>query len=61
MELARRGNQLMKGKLEAFGSFRDVLAEAMVAGLPELKKDVVDVVIKTGGGEEVVGKEDGTS
>ncbi len=58
MELARRGNQLMRGKLEAFGSFRDVLAEVMVAGLPELKKDIVDVAVKTGGREEVVEKED---
>ncbi len=56
MELARRGNQLMKGKLEAFGSFRDILAEVMVAGLPELKNDVVEVVVKTGGREEVIGK-----
>ncbi|PMD23988.1 hypothetical protein NA56DRAFT_22963 [Hyaloscypha hepaticicola] len=58
VELARRGNQLMKGRLEAFGSFRDVLAEAMVAGLPELKKDVLDVVVKTGGREEVVEKKE---
>jgi mediator of RNA polymerase II transcription subunit 10 len=48
----------MRGKLEAFGSFRDVLAEVMVAGLPELKKDIVDVAVKTGGREEVVEKED---
>jgi mediator of RNA polymerase II transcription subunit 10 len=61
VELARRGNQLMKGKLEAFGSFRDVLAEAMVAGLPELKKDVLDVVVKTGGREEVVEKKEEVS
>jgi mediator of RNA polymerase II transcription subunit 10 len=52
---------LMKGKLEAFGSFRDVLAEAMVAGLPELRKDVIDVVIKTRGREEVVEKEEKAS
>jgi mediator of RNA polymerase II transcription subunit 10 len=48
----------MKGKLEAFGSFRDVLADAMVAGLPELRKEVVDVIVKTGGQEDVVGKEE---
>ena len=51
----------MKGKLEAFGSFRDVLAEAMVAGLPELKKDVLDIVVKTGGREEVVEKKEEVS
>ena len=48
----------MKGKLEAFGSFRDVLAEAMVAGLPELRRDVLDVVVKTGGREDVVDQEE---
>jgi len=58
VELARKGNQLMKGKLEAFGSFRDVLAGEMGAALPELRKDVVDVVVKTGGRAEVVGKEE---
>jgi mediator of RNA polymerase II transcription subunit 10 len=61
VELARKGNQLMKGKLEAFGSFRDVLAGEMGAALPELRKDVVDVVVKTGGRAEVVGKEEEAS
>ncbi len=51
----------MKGKLEAFGSFRDVLAGEMGAVLPELRKDVVDVVVKTGGRAEVVGKEEEAS
>ncbi|TVY22826.1 Mediator of RNA polymerase II transcription subunit, partial [Lachnellula hyalina] len=39
VELARRGNQLMKGKMEAFGDFRDVLAREMVQGMPELEGD----------------------
>jgi len=61
VELARKGNQLMKGKLEAFGSFRDVLAGEMGVALPELRKDVVDVVVKTGGRADVVGKEEEVS
>lgn len=52
----------MKGKQEAFGSFRDVLAREMSRGLPELKDDVKMVVEATGGNwddvkeEEVEGK-----
>jgi hypothetical protein len=39
----------MKGKTDAFGSFRDVLAGEMARGLPELKEDVKMVVESTGG------------
>lgn len=49
VELARRGNQLMKGKQEAFGSFRDILAREMASALPEVKSDVERVVTETGG------------
>jgi mediator of RNA polymerase II transcription subunit 10 len=49
VELVRRGNQLMRGKQNAFGRFRDVLAEEMARGLPELKEDVKMVVEDTGG------------
>lgn len=49
MELARRGNQILKGKQDAFGAFRDVLAREMGRGLPELKDDVANVVRLTGG------------
>jgi mediator of RNA polymerase II transcription subunit 10 len=44
----------MKGKMEAFGDFRDVLAGEMVKGMPELKGDVRKVVVETGGRGEVV-------
>ena len=44
MELVQKGNQYMKGKSEAFASFRDVLAEEMVKGMPELKDDVSKVL-----------------
>lgn len=62
VELARRGNQLMKGKKEAFGSFRDVLAREMASALPEVRKDVERVVRSTGGdwdGLEREGEEEG--
>ncbi|RDL40616.1 Uncharacterized protein BP5553_00595 [Venustampulla echinocandica] len=54
VELARRGNQLMKGKIEAFGDFRDVLAAEMARAMPELREDVKKVVVETGGRREVV-------
>lgn len=49
VELARRGNQLMKGKKEAFGSFRDVLAQEINSAMPELQTYVQKVVTETGG------------
>jgi len=49
VELARKGNQLMKGKMEAWGGFRDVLAAEMGRCLPELEGDVKLVVEGTGG------------
>lgn len=39
----------MKGKKEAFGSFRDVLAREMASALPEVRADVEKVVRETGG------------
>lgn len=49
VELARRGNQLMRGKQGAFAAFRDTLADEMARGLPELRHDVARVVDATGG------------
>ncbi|KAI3393324.1 hypothetical protein diail_4457 [Diaporthe ilicicola] len=49
VELVRRQNQLMRGKMRAFGSFRDVLAREMGEALPELRDDVAHVVRGTGG------------
>lgn len=40
VELVRRGNQLMKGKMNAFAQFRDVLADHVERGMPELREDV---------------------
>ncbi|KAI9740659.1 MAG: RNA polymerase II mediator complex subunit [Claussenomyces sp. TS43310] len=50
VELARRGNQLMRGKQAAFAAFRNTLAAEMTRGLPELDEDVRRVVEATGGG-----------
>lgn len=49
VELVRRQNQLMRGKMHAFASFRDVLAREMGEALPELRDDVAQVVKGTGG------------
>lgn len=49
VELVRRGNQLMRGKMHAFGEFRNVLAREMATALPELRPDVERVVRETGG------------
>ncbi|KAI8288541.1 hypothetical protein K4K56_007892 [Colletotrichum sp. SAR 10_98] len=47
VELVRRGNQLMKGKMNAFAQFRDVLAEHIEKGMPELRDDVGRVLEAT--------------
>lgn len=49
VELVRRMNQLTRGKVHAFKSFRDVLAHEMDAALPELRADVKGVLEATGG------------
>lgn len=49
VELVRRENQLMKGKMAAFGGFRDVLSREMASACPELYDDLSRVVVGTGG------------
>ncbi|KAK3322597.1 putative mediator of RNA polymerase II transcription subunit [Apodospora peruviana] len=49
VELVRRLNQLARGKMHAFRTFRDVLAHEMDAALPELRDDTRRVVEATGG------------
>jgi mediator of RNA polymerase II transcription subunit 10 len=44
-----RYNQQLKGRTEAFGQFRDILAREMASGLPEIREDVRTVVEATGG------------
>lgn len=47
VELARKSNQLMKGKMGAFGGFRDILAGEMGKVFPELEEEVKMVVEAT--------------
>lgn len=49
VELVRRRNQVLRGKSNAFGQFRDVLAADVLAAMPELRDDVRMVVEGTGG------------
>ncbi|KAL4933683.1 mediator complex subunit NUT2 [Aspergillus undulatus] len=49
VELVQRGNQDLKGKKEAFASFRDVLAREMRSAMPEVRGEVERVVSATGG------------
>ncbi len=51
VELVRRGNQLMRGRMSAFSSFRDVLAEQIRLGMPELSEEVQRVIDNTGGSQ----------
>lgn len=50
MELVQRGNQDLKGKADAFATFRDVLAKEMISAMPECKAEVERVLKATGGG-----------
>ena len=54
VELARKGNQVVKGKMEAFGDFRDVLAREMARAMPEVRADIEMVVEMTGGDPKAV-------
>jgi hypothetical protein len=49
VELVAKSNQLMNGKRRAFRRFRDVLAEQIEAGFPELTEEVRKVQENTGG------------
>lgn len=55
VELVQKGNQYLKGKAEAFESFRDVLAREMEGAMPEVGEEVRRVVDATGG-KGVVGR-----
>ncbi|KAJ2906823.1 Mediator of RNA polymerase II transcription subunit 10 [Zalerion maritima] len=57
VELARRWNQIMRGKLNAFSTFTDELADAITSAMPELAGDVQRILAATssappGGGAE---------
>ena len=44
-----RNNQQLKGRSEAFASFRDILGREMMSAIPDIKEDVREVVESTGG------------
>jgi len=46
----------MKGKMEGFASFRDVLATEMGRAMPELSDEIDRVLEETGGKREAVQK-----
>lgn len=59
VELVQRGNQELKGKSEAFASFRDVLGEEIRKAMPELESDVLRILsggpVKKGKGNSELG------
>ncbi len=44
VELVQSSNQELKGKCEAFVSFRDIFGEQLVKAMPELKDDVARIL-----------------
>lgn len=44
-----RINQAQKGRSEALAQFRDILAEQVVVGVPEMREDVRKAVEVSGG------------
>jgi mediator of RNA polymerase II transcription subunit 10 len=48
----------MKGKMAAFGDFRNVLAGEMARTLPELREDIGTVLDDTGGDKETILKQE---
>jgi mediator of RNA polymerase II transcription subunit 10 len=49
VELVMRYNQQQKGRTEAYASFRDILADQMMVGIPDIKDDVKKVLQASGG------------
>lgn len=44
-----RYNQQQKGRAEAYAQFRDILGEAMMQGIPEIREDTRRVLEASGG------------
>ena len=59
MEAVQRSNQYLKGKSEAFASFRDILAKEMVKGIPGCKEDVERILAGSGAAAEDVARQNG--
>lgn len=44
-----RYNQQQKGRAEAYAQFRDILGEAMMQGIPDIRDDVQKILEASGG------------
>jgi mediator of RNA polymerase II transcription subunit 10 len=53
LELVMRQNQKLKGKADAFAQFRDILARELSSAMPDMKPQVREVVLNTGGSLEI--------
>ncbi|CZT16850.1 related to Mediator of RNA polymerase II transcription subunit 10 [Ramularia collo-cygni] len=49
VELVMRYNQQQKGRADAYAQFRDILGEAMMQGIPEIREDTQKVLEASGG------------
>lgn len=49
VEVIMRTNQAQKGQGEALAQFRDILAEQIVVGIPEMREDVMKTIEASGG------------
>ena len=49
VEVIMRINQAQKGQSDALAQFRDILAEQIVVGIPEMREDVKKTVEASGG------------
>ena len=52
VELVMKYNQQLKGRSEAFASFRDVLGAEMMSGIPDIREETRSVVQSSGGRAE---------
>ncbi|KAL1632355.1 RNA polymerase II mediator complex subunit [Neofusicoccum ribis] len=53
-ELVQKNNQKLKGKSEAFGQYRDILAQKIMTAFPEMGEDAKRIVRNTGGNPETL-------
>lgn len=49
VELVMRYNQQQKGRADAYAQFRDILGDAMIQGIPDIREDVRKVLEASGG------------
>lgn len=49
----------MRGKMQSFGTFRDILAKNMAKANPELRDDVIKVLESTGGSKAALDEKNG--